>query len=413
MRQKVTKTANRVLIASPVHLSGSGGLETHYRELIAYLTRHGLSIIVICPRSVASPGALTSFEAQMRRGEVDFLCVPMKAPNLYEEDSGSLSMALLAVRVVVYWFMSVICCTYAVNKYRPKTCLIRHSVLSVPLVILLSSLRIRVVGDGDALSSSGMYVFFKGRSKATGAGSTSSYRFILLRFVLERMDRITMKCYSHFRVISESLVEDLTERDLIAAEKITLIPPGIDTSRIPVSVLDSTDLAYFGVLEEFEGLKILLEAFKKVHLDYPLVKLHIFGSGPIREELELMVSEMGIGSSVLFYGWVSREKLLSLFDRFGITVFPRLNGYGHVPMKILEALSAGKVVIASDVRGISDVFQVGEVIIVEKGNGLLLAEAIERVICDSQLRKEVSRLGRLKANSFDSSRVYPDLLNLL
>jgi glycosyltransferase involved in cell wall biosynthesis len=283
---------------------------------------------------------------------------------------------------------------------------------------VLKIFKIRIVGDGDALSSSGFYFFFNLRALAKNYTEKNGLmqNTIFLRgisCILEKLERRMFKNYDYFRAISPFLASDLQLKKLISNEKIIMIPPAIDISRIPYSSNCTNDIAYFGILEKFEGLETLIKSFAKVLIRHPFVKLHIFGDGPLRQKLQEMTKELSIASSVVFYGILSRDKLFSYFNKFSIVVFPRVCGYGHIPIKIIEALAAGKATIATKVTGISDVFSSCEIMFFEPNDEEQLADAIIKLLEDQKLREKLSRHGRLKSRQFDVSRTYNKLFNLV
>jgi glycosyltransferase involved in cell wall biosynthesis len=231
--------------------------------------------------------------------------------------------------------------------------------------------------------------------------------------IIEKLEREMFSKYDYFRAISPFLASDPQLKKLISNEKIVMIPPAVDMSRIPYSRNCANDVAYFGILEKFEGLETLIQSFARVLIQHPFVKLHIFGDGPLRQTLQEVAGELGIASSVIFYGNLPRDELFHHFNKFSIAVFPRFSGYGHIPIKIIEALAAGKAVIATMVNGIEDIFSSNEVLLVNPGDEEQLSQAIITGLREGGLRKKLSYHGLIRAKDFDSSKVYKELFNLL
>jgi glycosyltransferase involved in cell wall biosynthesis len=414
---KNSSTMN-ILIMLPVPLPGVGGLETHYNEIINYFSRFKTSIVLICPKYIGDKNVASTFETKMKKRNVKTLNIPISAPNLYYEKANFTSYVFLIIKILIFWTFSTFCTVFAVKKYRPKSCLMRHSLLLFPVPCILKIFRIRVIGDGDAFSSSGIYFFFKLRTSAKRHTEKNGLmqNTIFLRsmlHILEKVEHIMFKNYDYFRVISPFLASDPQLKKFISDEKIIMIPPAIDTSSIPYFPNSPNDIAYFGILEKFEGLEILIKSFARVLIRHPSVKLHIFGDGPLRRKLQEMVRELNIDSSVIFYGNLPRDKLFLYFNKFSIAVFPRVCGYGHIPIKIIEALAAGKAIIATKVAGISDIFSSDEIMFIEPNDETQLAEAIIKLLENQKMREKLSQHGRLKSKQFDASRIYNELFNIV
>lgn len=112
-------------------------------------------------------------------------------------------------------------------------------------------------------------------------------------------------------------------------------------------------------------------------------ELHIFGDGPARGAIESTIRSLGVAQRVTLHGQVERP--VHAMSQIDLLVLPSIaEGFGLV---LIEAMSAGVPVVATDVPGIRDVVQ-------DEFNGLLvplhdprsLAGAIERIGTDGSLR---------------------------
>jgi glycosyltransferase involved in cell wall biosynthesis len=150
-------------------------------------------------------------------------------------------------------------------------------------------------------------------------------------------------------------------------------------------------------LWEGKGHVILLDAWKQalatINLDTEPLLL-IVGEGPLEEELRKRVSSLRIDSSVLFTGFQS--DVPSAMAGIDIAVLPSLfEGMGRA---VLEAMAAGKPVIASNVGGIPDLVRHGENgLLVRPGDGASLTKALAELLSNAELR---NRLGRNGAAGF-------------
>lgn len=163
------------------------------------------------------------------------------------------------------------------------------------------------------------------------------------------------------------------------------------------------DILFIGRLVERKGVRFLLEALPHVRMKIPDVRATVVGDGPLRAELESQARELDVAGIVTFTGVVSTTDLRRLFERTDLFVLPAVvdamgctEGLGVV---IIEAMSYGKPVVASDVGGIPDVVKHGETgLLVPPGNPSELASAITAVLDDADYAARLGARGRRRAS---------------
>jgi glycosyltransferase involved in cell wall biosynthesis len=148
--------------------------------------------------------------------------------------------------------------------------------------------------------------------------------------------------------------------------KATLLPIGVDSKEYKSQIEDESLQKFYGILDSdrilitianlvpVKGIEVLLEAFKKLTLDYTNCKLMIVGNNQTRygDKLKLDVDQLKLNDKVIFTGKVDNvNKLLDLAELY---IQPTLNKGEGAPIAIQEAMSNGKVVIGSNVPGIRD-----------------------------------------------------------
>lgn len=108
---------------------------------------------------------------------------------------------------------------------------------------------------------------------------------------------------------------------------------------------------YFGRIEKLKGIDTLLEAF--VGTEYNLI---MAGDGAYSETLSIRLQNI---DNISFVGFKSGDDLEKLIDNAIAVVVPS-EWYENCPMNILEAKSAGKAVIGSDIGGIPELIEDGQ-----------------------------------------------------
>lgn len=133
-----------------------------------------------------------------------------------------------------------------------------------------------------------------------------------------------------------------------------------------------------------------------------LPSLHVLCAGVIkrkelRQELEALIATEGLQGRVQFPGYIADGNLRLVYKKTKALVFPSsFEGFG---IPLVEAFQFGVPVVAAENSSITEVVD-GTGILVETGNAAALAEAIEKVVTDDRLRKEMIRKGHERAKMF-------------
>jgi glycosyltransferase involved in cell wall biosynthesis len=119
--------------------------------------------------------------------------------------------------------------------------------------------------------------------------------------------------------------------------------------------------------------------------------LCLVGDGPEREQVERRAHELGIMRSTLFLGY--QENVAQFYAAFDAMVLP--SGNEGTPVSAIEALAAGRPVVATKVGGVPDVVRDGEDgFLVDLGAVDQLADALARLAEDPALRTRMGEAGR-------------------
>jgi glycosyltransferase involved in cell wall biosynthesis len=147
-----------------------------------------------------------------------------------------------------------------------------------------------------------------------------------------------------------------------------------------------------GRLVAKKGFGVLLDAWPHVLARYPQAILCIGGYGDLRGQLEEQARRLGIGGQVRFPGQLERSRAAAYIAAADIFALPIVrDGVDGLPNALLEAMGAGRPVVASRVAGVPDVIDDGvHGLIVPERDPVALAEAILRLIAD---RPFAERLG--------------------
>ncbi len=149
-----------------------------------------------------------------------------------------------------------------------------------------------------------------------------------------------------------------------------------------------------------KGFDILLRAMARVFQDTAWPgDLVLAGDGPEHARLRTLAAELGIAGRVVFPGKVGRADVPSLFAGCALFVLPSR----HEPLGIvnLEAMAAGKPVVATRVGGVPEIVTQGvNGLLVAPENPEEMAGAISRLLGQKELCAELGAGGRARAREF-------------
>jgi glycosyltransferase involved in cell wall biosynthesis len=135
----------------------------------------------------------------------------------------------------------------------------------------------------------------------------------------------------------------------------------------------------------------VLVAFKQLRETGVDAVLCLVGDGPDRPQLEQRAHELGVIRDTLFLGY--QEDVAPFYAAFDALILPSSNE--GTPVSAIEALAAGRPVVATRVGGVPDVVQEGEDgFLVEPGATDDLAERLARLAREPELRERMGRAGR-------------------
>jgi len=152
-------------------------------------------------------------------------------------------------------------------------------------------------------------------------------------------------------------------REYYGVENVIRLPNGVNTDYFSPTPGRDPLVLYTGALDARKGLFDLLEAAKIVCESEPDARFVLTGRGRLASKLQAKADELGLTEQVMFPGYVDRDELLEYYRRASVYINPSY--YEGLPTGVLEAMACGLPVVATDVRGNSELVTPGK-------NGLLV-----------------------------------------
>lgn len=197
--------------------------------------------------------------------------------------------------------------------------------------------------------------------------------------------------------ICEGLKGDIRRRG-IPDSKITVVPNAVNVDQFKLGQLPDPSLikqfdlqgklvlGFIGSFYAYEGLDILLQALPRILRRQPETRILLVGGGPCEMGLKALAARLRIDDKVIFTGRVPHEQVAHYYDLVNVLVYPRVKMRLTdlvTPLKPLEAMAQGRLVIASDVGGHLELIRDGE-------NGVLFKAGCPIALAESVLRLQGS-----------------------
>jgi phosphatidylinositol alpha-mannosyltransferase len=179
-----------------------------------------------------------------------------------------------------------------------------------------------------------------------------------------------------------------------------IIPNGIDVDHFasnptpwPEYLDGKTNILFVGRLEKRKGLKYLLEAYSRLKWDLPEIRLLVVGPGNPDQDSYRILSARNL-QDVVFLGRVSYDDLARYYATADIFCAPS-TGSESFGVVLLEAMAAGKPIVASDNEGYSSVVTHGEQgFLFPRRNSEALAETLGYLVRNPDLAHRMGGVGR-------------------
>lgn len=173
--------------------------------------------------------------------------------------------------------------------------------------------------------------------------------------LMRRADAVVTLC--------QAMAREIAARGIPAA-KLAIVPNAVDPARLEAArapdpalaaalgLAGRTVLGFIGSFYQYEGLDLLLDALPAIRAARPDIAVLLVGGGPM--EAALRARSAALGDAVRFAGRVPHDHVPRYYDLLDFLVLPRKRMRLTelvTPLKPLEAMAEGRLVIASDVGG--------------------------------------------------------------
>lgn len=203
-----------------------------------------------------------------------------------------------------------------------------------------------------------------------------------------------------------------------AGDRLEVVHCGVDFAEYP-SRLDGRDeqhLVSVGRLDPIKGFDTLIPALGLLARRGVGFRCTLIGEGPQRRQLEGLIRDEGLEGRVALVGAQPQETVRHALEQATVFVMPSVRtpqgNQDGIPVALMEAMATGGAVVATTVSGLPELVD-GERngLVVPPGDVPALAAAIERLLADAPLRRQLGEAARATvAAAFDARREADALL---
>lgn len=234
-----------------------------------------------------------------------------------------------------------------------------------------------------------------------GTYKEGSWKYRMTRaletWACRQVDQVTVLC--------DGLKADLKSRG-VAADKLTAVPNGVQVDDFSAMAGDEEYkkawrldgklvIAFLGSFYRYEGLELLVQAFAQLKQRRSDIVLLLVGGGEMEAELKSQIEALGLTDSVVMPGRIPHERIPAIYALADIFVYPRHSMRLTelvTPLKPLEAMAMGGVVVASDIGGHRELIRDGvNGLLIPAGGSDQLAGLLDLVLRNASLRETLGK----------------------
>lgn len=229
--------------------------------------------------------------------------------------------------------------------------------------------------------------------------------------IYSSLERFLAKASDHIITVSEYDRQHGFKYDVGSPEIVETIHNGVPDIKIPNYIKNFDPIVKLIMVARFEDPKdqyFLIQALCKLPLQLNW-KIDFLGEGPNLQKCKNLVNKNNLGNKVIFHGQsIKVKEFLNDAD-----IFILISNYEGFPLTILEAMSVGLPIIASDVGGVKESVQSTNGYLIPRGDLNTLVESLKDLIVDKNLRQQIGQGSReLYENLFSFNIMLKKTLNV-
>ena len=247
--------------------------------------------------------------------------------------------------------------------------------------------------------------FWEDAAVDLGSGREGGARYRLSR----ALESFAFRRASHVTTICDGLKREIVARG-IPEHRVTIIPNAVDVAAFEfgkqpdvalkekLGLAGKTVIGFIGSFYAYEGLDLLLAALPEISARTPDVRVLLVGGGPQEAALKALAQTLALGDRVVFAGRVAHADVNRYYSIVDVFAYPRRSMRLTelvTPLKPLEAMAQGRLLVASDVGGHKELIRDGETgVLFRAGDAASLADAIVNLLAQRERWPRLRDQGR-------------------
>ncbi|RME46124.1 MAG: glycosyltransferase family 1 protein [Caldilineae bacterium] len=212
--------------------------------------------------------------------------------------------------------------------------------------------------------------------------------------------------------VSEAAKQHLVTAWGVAAEKVVVMPNGVDTTlfhpdydpapiRAEWGLGGAPVVGFVGGFQKWHGLDLLVASFARLRERFPHARLLLVGDGPARPDIERAIAAHRLSDCTTITGLMPQARVPHMLAAVDVAVLPYPplpQELWFSPLKLYEYMAAGKAIVASRAGQIADVLADGVTgLLVESGDVAQLSDAIAALLGNPAERARLGQNARQQA----------------
>lgn len=231
--------------------------------------------------------------------------------------------------------------------------------------------------------------------------ATPSDRRLGLMYAL--WDRSSLYLPDHIVAVSKAMFTRIVTQPGMDSSRVTIIhnaipvdqfyrPDQRDYYRAKLGVpADALVVGYAGRIQKVKRIDLLLLAFSNVYSRFPHARLIIAGEGDLKYEMQEYAARLGISNAVLWLGLCSDIPCFLA----AVDIYIQSSSNEGLSLSILEAMAAGKPVVATDVGGGNEVIEHEKTgLLIKPGSPLAITDAVIELMEHPDKQKRLGEAAR-------------------
>jgi len=197
----------------------------------------------------------------------------------------------------------------------------------------------------------------------------------------------------------------------VSQEKINIVYNSFNGKYKPELTESKDSIVSVGRLVPWKGFEVLIEAFADLQKEFNNLHLDIIGDGPQKNVLEDLVQKLNLKQNINISGRMNHNELL---EKLSESILVLNSGYEGLSHLILEAMSVGSPVIASNVGGNPELITHDENgILVEYNNKEQIKGAIKKILDNDQLQQKFINNSKERLKDFTFEKMINNTVEVL